>query len=174
MVFFIFSVISLGSEKKLLINWRFISALWSWPISRVTQSLMCSGDNSDCVLAHGAWAHGAGAVPFSSALYVIWNHGKKAKSVPHTYDIHHTGPKSCWLSSSLLFIYTSCAAGHDLNLNRICWLPFISTVSGFSSSKLERVCLRKEENPIKQAFQKMNLTSQILNLNINFWVKECL
>lgn len=84
------------------------------------------------------------------------------------HDIHPMGPKSCWLSSSLLFIYTSYAAGHDLNLNRICWLPFISTVSGFSSSKLEGICLRKEENPIKQALQKMNLTSQILNLNINF------
>lgn len=131
---------------------------------------MCRGGNSDCVLAHPAWAHGAGAVPLSSAFCGIWNHGKKAKSVSQTYDIHPMGPKSCWLSCSLLFICASYVAGHDLNLNRICWLPFISTMSGFSSSKLEGVYLRKEENPIKLALQKMNLTSQIFNLNNNFWI----
>lgn len=126
------------------------------------------------ILAHPAWAHGAGAVPLSSAFCGIQNHGKKAKSVSQTYDIHPIGPKSCWLNSSLLFMCTSYGAGHDLNLNRIHWLPFISIISGFSRSKLEGVYLRREENPIKQALQKMNLTSQIFNLNIYFWIEECL
>lgn len=122
-----------------------------------------------CISSLSTWGRSGAFLFCPLCCLKSWQEGKKRSS-----HIHPMGPKSCWLSSSLLFIYTSYAAGHDLNLNRICWLPFISTVSGFSSSKLEGICLRKEENPIKKALQKMNLTSQILNLNINLSKGMCL
>lgn len=54
------------------------------------------------------------------------------------------GPKIP-LADFLLILCISYAAGHDLTFNTILWLSFLSTASGFCSSKLERVYLRKRK-----------------------------